>query len=85
MENNDNDGEVSKLRVQDEQTSMSDMQHEIRAIARQNREGETTIHMQGTVTEWITSDVAFARIDRGKIRDNQIAIELGFDGDYPDE
>jgi len=52
------------------------MQHEIRAIARQNREGETTIHMQGTVTEWITSDVAFDRRDRGKMTENRIAKAL---------
>jgi len=76
MDNNDNGNEVPKLRVQDEQTSMSDMQHEIRAIARRNREGEITIHMQGTVTEWIRSDVAFDRRDRGKLTENRIEKAL---------
>jgi hypothetical protein len=75
--NTDNNGnEMSKLRLQDEQTSMSDLQHEIRAIARRNREGEVTVHMQGTVTEWITSDVAFDRRDRGKMTENRIAKAL---------
>jgi hypothetical protein len=76
MENNDNDGEVSKLRIQDEQESVSNMQHEIRAIARRNREGEVTVHIQGTVTEWITSDVAFDRRDRGKMTENRIEKAL---------
>jgi len=76
MENNDNDGEVSKLRIQDEQESVSNMQHEIRAIARRNREGEVTVHIQGTVTEWITSDVSFDRRDRGKLTENRIEKAL---------
>jgi len=76
MENNDNGGEVSKLRIQDEQESVSNMQHEIRAIARRNREGEVTVHVQGTVTEWITSDVAFDRRDRGKLTENRITKAL---------
>jgi len=75
--NTDNNGdEMPKLRLQDEQESVSDMQHEIRAIARRNHEGEVTIHMQGTVTEWITSDVAFDRRDRGKMTENRIAKAL---------
>jgi len=71
-----NESEMSELRLQDEQKSVSDMQHEIRAIARRNREGEVTIHMQGTVTEWITSDVAFDRRDRGKMTENRITKAL---------
>jgi len=71
-----NESEMSKLRLQDERESVSDMQHEIKTIARKNREGETTIHMQGTVTEWITSDVAFDRKDRGKLTENRIAKAL---------
>jgi hypothetical protein len=27
---------------------------QITAIARRNREGEVTVHIQGSVTEWIT-------------------------------
>jgi len=69
---NNNESEMPELRLQNEQKSVSDMQHEIRAIARRNREGQVTIHMQGTVTEWITSDVAFDRRDRGKMTENRI-------------
>lgn len=49
----------------------------IQAIARSNRADEVTIHTQGTVTEWITSDISFDRRDRGKIRENRIETELG--------
>jgi hypothetical protein len=49
----------------------------LKAIARRNREGEVTVHVQGSVTEWITSDVAFDRRDRGKLRENRIETELG--------
>jgi hypothetical protein len=51
-------------------------QNEPRAIARRNRHDEVTIHIQGSVTEWITSDVSFDRHDRGKLRDNRIETEL---------
>jgi hypothetical protein len=73
---NNDEQEMSELRLQDEQKSMSDLQHKIRAIARRNSEGEVTIHMQGTVTEWITSDVAFDRRDRGKMTENRIETAL---------
>jgi len=73
---NNDEQDMSKLRLQDEQESVSDLQHEIRAIARRNREGEVTVHMQGTVTEWITSDVAFDRRDRGKLTENRIQKAL---------
>jgi hypothetical protein len=49
----------------------------LKAIARRNREGQVTVHIQGSVTEWITSDVSFDRRDRGKIRENRIETELG--------
>jgi len=29
--------------------------HDVQTIARQNDDNEVTIHIQGTVTEWITS------------------------------
>jgi len=74
--NTNDESQMPELRLQDEQTSVSDLQHEIRAIARRNREGEVTVHMQGTVTEWITSDVAFDRRDRGKMTENRIAKAL---------
>lgn len=32
--------------------------------------------MQGTVTEWITSDVSFDRRDRGKMTENRIETAL---------
>ncbi len=51
-------------------------QNEPRTIARRNRQGEVTIHMQGTVTEWITSDVSFDRRDRGKMTENRIETAL---------
>lgn len=51
-------------------------QNEPRAIARRNREGEVTVHIQGSVTKWITSDVSFDRRDRGKLTENRIAKAL---------
>lgn len=49
----------------------------ITAIARRNRHDEVTVHVQGSVTEWITSDVSFDRHDRGVLRENRIDTELG--------
>ena len=44
----------------------------IKEISRSNSDGEVTVHVQGTVTEWITSDISFERVDRGSVRDTKL-------------